>query len=256
MYNPHGSFLALEDLGYLLMAVSFLFAGLAVARRARFGSAVRWILVISGIVAAALLALGLWYGRQLDDRFEVVAIGIDWAVLIVVGVLPACPQDGYAAGRRARHAPAHPRVLRRAPEVAGRETARRRSPPRQDHTELPDLYSLHAVPASWVLAPNGGSVRGYQRARTSAIAATAAHACGQAVYLCGAAPCANARICRRQGLWARLLWPHPSRPSRFRGNASHPLLVDMPVIVRHQNRGALRLDHRHDQALCRRRVVI
>ena len=31
-------------------------------------------------------------------------------------------------------------------------------------------------------------------------------------------------------------------------------LVDMPVIVRHQDRGALRLDHRHDQALCRRRL--
>ena len=102
MYNPHGSFLALEDLGYLLMAVSFLFAGLAVARRARFGSAVRWILVISGIVAAALLALGLWYGRQLDDRFEVVAIGIDWAVLIVVGVLP-----GLSSGR-VRRRPAGP----------------------------------------------------------------------------------------------------------------------------------------------------
>jgi hypothetical protein len=36
----------------------------------------------------------------------------------------------------------------------------------------------------------------------------------------------------------------------------HPHLVDMPVIVRHQDRGALRLDHRHDQALCRRRAVI
>jgi hypothetical protein len=36
----------------------------------------------------------------------------------------------------------------------------------------------------------------------------------------------------------------------------HTLMVDMPVIVRHQDRGALRLDHRHDQALCRRRVVI
>ena len=35
-----------------------------------------------------------------------------------------------------------------------------------------------------------------------------------------------------------------------------PLMVDMPVIVRHQDRGALRLDHRHDQALCRRRAVI
>ena len=88
MYNPHGIFLALEDLGYLLMAVSFLFAGLAITRHARFGSAVRWIFIISGIVvAAALLALGLWYGRQLDDQFEVVAIGIDWTVLIVVGVL-------------------------------------------------------------------------------------------------------------------------------------------------------------------------
>ena len=33
-----------------------------------------------------------------------------------------------------------------------------------------------------------------------------------------------------------------------------PGLVDMPVIVRHQDRGALRLDHRRDQALCRRRL--
>jgi len=30
----------------------------------------------------------------------------------------------------------------------------------------------------------------------------------------------------------------------------------MQVIVRHQDRGALRLDHLHDQALCRRRAVI
>ena len=36
----------------------------------------------------------------------------------------------------------------------------------------------------------------------------------------------------------------------------HAHLVDMPVIVRHKDRGALRLDHRHDQALCRRRAVI
>jgi hypothetical protein len=90
MYNPHGIFIALEDLGYLLMAVSFLFAGLAIARHARFGNAIRWILIISGaVVAAVLLALGLWYGRQLNDQFEVVAIGIDWAVLIVVGALLA-----------------------------------------------------------------------------------------------------------------------------------------------------------------------
>jgi hypothetical protein len=31
---------------------------------------------------------------------------------------------------------------------------------------------------------------------------------------------------------------------------SRPLMADMQVIVRHQDRGALRLDHLHDQALC------
>lgn len=31
-------------------------------------------------------------------------------------------------------------------------------------------------------------------------------------------------------------------------------MVDMPVIVRRQDLGALRLDHGHDQALCRRRL--
>jgi len=36
----------------------------------------------------------------------------------------------------------------------------------------------------------------------------------------------------------------------------HPVMVNMPVIVEHQDRVALRLDHRHDQALCRRRAVI
>jgi hypothetical protein len=41
-----------------------------------------------------------------------------------------------------------------------------------------------------------------------------------------------------------------------RPKGNHPHLADMPLIVRHQDRGALRLDHRHDQALCRRRAVI
>ncbi len=40
------------------------------------------------------------------------------------------------------------------------------------------------------------------------------------------------------------LGPRPTRRA---------LMVDMPVIVKHQDRDALRLDHRHDQALCRGR---
>ena len=49
--------------------------------------------------------------------------------------------------------------------------------------------------------PNGGrraAIKGFSH---SAIATTAAHACAQAVYLCSAAPCANARICRDGALF-------------------------------------------------------
>jgi len=39
-YNPHGVFLALEELGYLLMSLSFLFMAPVFAGRSRLESAV------------------------------------------------------------------------------------------------------------------------------------------------------------------------------------------------------------------------
>jgi hypothetical protein len=39
-----------------------------------------------------------------------------------------------------------------------------------------------------------------------------------------------------------------------RALGERPHMVDMPVIVRHQARGVLRLGHRDDQVLCRRRL--
>jgi transcriptional regulator with XRE-family HTH domain len=61
---------------------------------------------------------------------------------------------------------------------------------------------------------------------------------------------------------ARLTAGHDLGPARFEPHAARAvaihegtLMVDIPVIVRHQDRrGALCLDHRHDQALCRRRL--
>ena len=43
-YNPHGIFIALEELGYLLMSLAFLFAGLAFAHATRLDRALRWLL--------------------------------------------------------------------------------------------------------------------------------------------------------------------------------------------------------------------
>jgi hypothetical protein len=89
-YNPHGVFIALEEAGYTLMAVTFLFAGLALPKTSRLERALRWILV-GGFVAVAVLfvVLSVVYGMALEYRFEVAAITVDWTVLIVASTLLA-----------------------------------------------------------------------------------------------------------------------------------------------------------------------
>jgi hypothetical protein len=87
-YNPHGVFIAMEELGYLLMSLSFLFMAPVFAGRSRLERAVRWIFAGAFFLAiAALLAISLIYGLERLDRFEVAVISIDWLVLIVNGIL-------------------------------------------------------------------------------------------------------------------------------------------------------------------------
>jgi len=87
-YNPHGIFIALEDLGYLMMSLAFLFISVVFARGERLEHALRWLFVISSLVAfAAFIGLTLVYGNGLEYRFEVAIITINWITLIVSGVL-------------------------------------------------------------------------------------------------------------------------------------------------------------------------
>jgi hypothetical protein len=87
-YNPHGVFLVLEELGYLMMGLSFLFVAAALSNRSRLESAVRWIFLIGFVlVVLSLVVVSLGYGLERLDRFEVVAISIDWLVLIINGIL-------------------------------------------------------------------------------------------------------------------------------------------------------------------------
>jgi hypothetical protein len=87
-YNSHGVFIALEELGYLVMSLSFLFVAPVFARRSRLESAVRWVFV-SGFVLpiASLIVISIIYGLEKLDRFEVFALSIDWLVLIINGIL-------------------------------------------------------------------------------------------------------------------------------------------------------------------------
>jgi len=87
-YNSHGLFLVLEELGYLTMAVSFIFMAPVFAGKGRLESAVQWIFIISFIlVFAALIIISVFYGLERMDRFEVVVITVDWLVLIIIGIL-------------------------------------------------------------------------------------------------------------------------------------------------------------------------
>lgn len=87
-YNPHGIFIALEEIGYLLMSVAFLCLAPVFTGSDRVEKALRWIFIVSFIlVLAGLVVISGQYGINRKDRFEVIAISVDWFTLIAAGVL-------------------------------------------------------------------------------------------------------------------------------------------------------------------------
>lgn len=88
MYNPHGIFIALEDLGYLMLSAVFLFTASVFAGNDRLARALRWLFRAAAVLGiGAFVVLSLVYGQDLEYRFEITAITINWTALIVGGVL-------------------------------------------------------------------------------------------------------------------------------------------------------------------------
>jgi hypothetical protein len=84
-YNPHGIFIALESLGYLMMTVAFLFAA-PVFAGGGVERAIRGLFVLSlALAVVAFVGLAL-LGHDLVT-FEVTVLMINWSVLIASGVL-------------------------------------------------------------------------------------------------------------------------------------------------------------------------
>src|SRR5215216_3744052 len=87
-YNPHGIFIVLEELGYLLMSLSFVFLAPVFANKGRLASAVQWVFIAGFILTMIFLTvISISYGLDRMDRFEVAVISIDWLVLIINGIL-------------------------------------------------------------------------------------------------------------------------------------------------------------------------
>src|SRR5664280_2640508 len=84
-YNPHGIFIALEGIGYLMMSVAFL-TNAVVFSEGRLEHAIRWIFFIDFILASGCLA-GLTWLKYDIVAFEVAILTINWIVLIVSGIL-------------------------------------------------------------------------------------------------------------------------------------------------------------------------
>jgi len=88
-YNPHGVFIALENVGYAVLGIAFLILGAALAAgTSRLEQAVRWVFIVGGVlILAALVLYATIYRADLDVRFEVMSIFITWLVLIVSGTM-------------------------------------------------------------------------------------------------------------------------------------------------------------------------
>ena len=89
-YNPHGIFIALEELGYLLMTLVFLSLVPVLSTRTRLERSIRWLFLASFAAAVASLAVVVALrGMNREDVFEIIIISIAWLTLIAGGVLLA-----------------------------------------------------------------------------------------------------------------------------------------------------------------------
>ncbi len=87
-YNGHGIFIAMEDLGYITMSISFLFLAFVFSIQNRLEKTIRLILILSCVLTViSFVFYSAKFGIDRSYRFEVAAITINWLVSITAGIL-------------------------------------------------------------------------------------------------------------------------------------------------------------------------
>jgi hypothetical protein len=103
-YNPHGIFIALEDIGYATMALALLLLGLVLwaGKRSRSVQVAAWAFTVSGAATLILLpVLAAAYRSNLDYRFEVYSLLITWLGLICGGLALSLSRRATSSPRAA-----------------------------------------------------------------------------------------------------------------------------------------------------------
>jgi uncharacterized membrane protein YhaH (DUF805 family) len=87
-YNPHGIFIALEEIGYIIMSLAMLIIVPVFTGPGKLKNAIRWTFTISFLLLVfSFVFFSFKYGIQREYRFEVAAITIVYFELIVSGIL-------------------------------------------------------------------------------------------------------------------------------------------------------------------------
>jgi len=87
-YNGHGIFIAMEDLGYITMSISYLFLAFIFTNKTRLEKSIRLILILGFVLMIfSFVFYSIKYGLDRSYRFEVAAISINWITTITIGVL-------------------------------------------------------------------------------------------------------------------------------------------------------------------------
>jgi len=103
-YNPHGLFIAVEDLGYLLVAKAMLLLAMALPPGRTGVRALRWSLIVpAGLTFMSFIGFAGIYGVEMALPFELAAITFVWIGLIPAGILLARWFGRSGTGATAAH---------------------------------------------------------------------------------------------------------------------------------------------------------
>jgi len=85
-YNPHGVFIALEELGYITMMLSFACLVPVFWKKGYKPIAILYLIGFVGSVVGYII-ISMQFGLDKQDRFEVIVISLAWLILIINGIL-------------------------------------------------------------------------------------------------------------------------------------------------------------------------
>jgi hypothetical protein len=89
-YNDHGIFIALEELGYIMMSISFLFMVFVFTGRNSLERSLRWIFLVPFILTViTFIYFSVKFGADRSYRFEVAVITFNWLAMLAGSILTA-----------------------------------------------------------------------------------------------------------------------------------------------------------------------